>query len=86
VFSIKDGEFSPRLMAVVNGGVVDVDGVDADYLDRVIRHRCGDEIADAVVPAATVEKVLEIVVELQDRADRLEASAARAPSQSLLFN
>jgi hypothetical protein len=62
-----------------------MDDVGADYLDRLIRARCGDEIADAVIPAATLEDVLALIAEMQDRIEQLEARSL-PPSQSLLFN
>jgi hypothetical protein len=46
---------------------------DADYLTRLIAHRCGEEIAAAVVPVESVTEMLLIIAALQDRLDKLAA-------------
>jgi hypothetical protein len=46
----------------------------SDYTIRLIAQRCGEEIADAVVPVETVTMMLEIIAALQDRVDELALS------------
>jgi hypothetical protein len=45
---------------------------DPDYVDRVIRHRCGDAIADLVVPVELFVRVLEIIDALNERLQSLQ--------------
>ena len=40
---------------------------DDDYATCVLRHRCGDEIADPVVSVETLKLVLEVVAALEAR-------------------
>jgi hypothetical protein len=43
----------------------------AEYVLNVIRARCGEEIAAAVVPVESVTEMLEIIAALQDRVDEM---------------
>jgi hypothetical protein len=42
-----------------------------DYIERLIAQRCGEEIAEAVVPVETLRAMLELVAALQDRIDEM---------------
>jgi hypothetical protein len=44
-----------------------------DHAMRVIRHRCGDKIADMVVPQTAFEAVLEALAALSERIEEIEA-------------
>jgi hypothetical protein len=48
------------------------------YLDRVIRARCGDEIADQVIEVETLELVLQVIAVLEERITALGAPPAAA--------
>jgi hypothetical protein len=48
----------------------DIDAGSIEYIDRVIRARCGDEIADAVFPVEVLELMMQV-------ANGLEAQAAK---------
>jgi hypothetical protein len=68
---------APALMEPV-GSMADEPDIDTgsdDYVMRVIARRC-PEVADQVVPASTLEKVLDIIDGLTDRMGALEAQAA----------
>jgi hypothetical protein len=45
----------------------------ADYVDRVIRHRCGDEIADRVVSVEVFVRMIEVLDALAERLAALNA-------------
>jgi hypothetical protein len=52
--------------------------IDADHAISVIRARCGDEIADAVVPVHTVKAMLLLADELAIRIAALQDAVATA--------
>ena len=54
-------------------------GTDDADIDAVIRRRCRDDIADAVVPAALFEQVLDIIDTLQDSLGALSEAVAALP-------
>ena len=54
-------------------------GTDDADIDAVIRRRCRDDIADAVVSAALFEQVLDIIDTLQDSLGALSEAVAALP-------
>ena len=53
---------------------------EADYLMSVIAARCGDAVADALVPAELFDEMMQVVLDIEDvctsykRADSVEAA------------
>jgi hypothetical protein len=45
---------------------------EADYIKSVIAARCGDAVADAVIPVAELEAVIVLIDEPQERIDGLD--------------
>jgi hypothetical protein len=61
-------------------------GLDA-IVDRIIRRRCGDEIADAVMPAEVFKLVVEALDALAERLQALsEAEQARDKSEASVWS
>jgi hypothetical protein len=54
-------------------GVAPAEPDEGGYAMRVIRHRCGDQIADMVAPMSAFEAVLLAIESLQERIDEIEA-------------
>jgi hypothetical protein len=50
--------------------------LDADQADRIIRARCGDEIADQVIPVSIFMLVWDVIAAMQDRVDEIAAMAS----------
>jgi hypothetical protein len=56
---------------------------DADHVMRLIRHRCGDKIAEAVVPTSALEAVLIAIEALSDRIEEIESrTSAYGPARA----
>jgi hypothetical protein len=52
-----------------------IDPDDFEYAWRVIRHRCGDGIADLVVPVSMLEQVIEVLDVMAERVEALQGFA-----------